>query len=153
MTNQNKFTGFGPDFKTPVDLLLKLEFDYQRIEKNPRDSYAAFDFFVTADNMCDWICDKSLRNKEPLLKIVFHLATGAKHFAPREFHNSVSEIGSEDGAFDANAFDSSAFDVSSLVILLNEDEANIFGTEITVNEFAKLVIGYWRKKVSIITLS
>ncbi len=55
MTNLGKFAAFGPDLITPKYLLRKLEHDYARVQRNPRDTYAAFDFFVTAEHMVDWV--------------------------------------------------------------------------------------------------
>lgn len=149
MTDTDKFSGFGPDLVTPKDLLQKLEYDFTRVERNPRDTYAAFDFFVTANHMCDWVRNKQLRNNEQLLKIVEHLATGAKHFnVSNPKLKSVSGLGIDGEAFQADAFQASAFQVGSLVISLIGDEAESFGTNISVGDFAKQVIEYWRKYVA-----
>ncbi|MGH8064009.1 MAG: hypothetical protein ACRERE_01985 [Candidatus Entotheonellia bacterium] len=41
-----QFKGFFA-LQKPVDLLAKLRHDYQRLQRSPTDTYAAFDFFVT----------------------------------------------------------------------------------------------------------
>ena len=55
----NKFKGFF-ELQTAQDLLRKLRHDSQRVKQSPMDSYAAFDFFVTAHHMLEW----RYRNKD-----------------------------------------------------------------------------------------
>jgi hypothetical protein len=110
VTDTGTFVAFGPDLRTPKDLLRKLEYDYARVEINPRETYAAFDFFVTAEHMVDWVYNKPLRNNELLLRIVSHLATGSKHFiVSNPKHKSVSGLGIDGGAFQTDVFQTSAF--------------------------------------------
>ena len=45
--------GFG-SLQTPLDLLSKLEHDLERMRVSPEDTYAAFDYFVTAEHVIDW---------------------------------------------------------------------------------------------------
>ena len=47
------FEGFF-ELQTAQDLLAKLRHDFDRLKKSPMDSYAAFDFFVTAYHMLEW---------------------------------------------------------------------------------------------------
>src|SRR4051812_18185088 len=95
-----KFQGFGPNLNTPADLLGKLRHDFERVHENTHDAYAAFDFFVTAEHLPEWCGDPTIKRKEPLLRIVSHLANGAKHFrATDSKHNSVSGVGLRHGAF------------------------------------------------------
>ena len=77
----------------------KMEHDLARMESSPQDQYAAFDFFVTAEHLVDWIYPKdtagrrALRTSTVLLRITSHIENGAKHFeATAKHHNSVSEI-------------------------------------------------------------
>lgn len=35
--------------------LLKLKHDYERIKMDPTDQYVAFDFFITAEHIIDWV--------------------------------------------------------------------------------------------------
>ena len=83
---------------TPGDLLAKLKHDYQRLLENPKNPYTAFDFFVTAEHMLDWVhpgaagknARTAERNSHTILQIVSHLATGAKHMVPEHpRHGSV----------------------------------------------------------------
>jgi hypothetical protein len=47
-----RFTGFA-ELQTPCDLLRKLQHDISRMAADSGDSYAAFDFFVTAEHLLD----------------------------------------------------------------------------------------------------
>jgi len=136
MNGKEKFIGFGPDLRTPLDLLKKLDNDYRRILDNPLDTNAAFDFFVTAEHMGDWIDDRSLKHKVPELKIASHLATGAKHFNPHDSYQSVSHL-------------DSPYEEETLQVSLIGDEARMFGTTISVCELAAKVLQYWRKHLSV----
>jgi hypothetical protein len=72
------------ELQTPEDLLRKLERDYARLQQDPEDIDIAYNFFVTAENMPEWVKDKTFKRKiqqqETLLTICNELATGAKHF-------------------------------------------------------------------------
>jgi hypothetical protein len=47
-------TGFF-ELQSPLDLLNKMEADYARLSRNPLDTYAAFDFFVAAAHLPEWL--------------------------------------------------------------------------------------------------
>ena len=143
------FQGLTKELQTPKDLLAKLHCDFERIKANPLDVYAAFDFFVTAEHIPDWINDIPIKKKVPLLKIVSHIANGAKHFkATDSQHKSVKNIHKKKGAFQAGAFQSNAFDIGDLMIELKGDEAKQFGSAISVRELAEKVIQYWIAQIT-----
>ena len=74
------------------------------MEQDPANPYPAFDFFVTAEHLLDWLYPDSVesanvrirkqrREIEPLLRVTSHLANGAKHFeAMAPHHKSVDDI-------------------------------------------------------------
>ena len=78
------------DLRSPEQLLEKLEADFKRVMADPLDSYAAFDFFVTAWHLVEWkhppTCDGAARSallaRCPILRVCEHIAVGAKHFEP-----------------------------------------------------------------------
>ena len=143
------FQGLTKELQTPKDLLAKLQFDFARIEANPLDVYAAFDFFVTAEHVPDWVGNKSIKSKEPLLKVVSHIANGAKHFrATDPKHKSVKDVHSINGVFDSNVFDPNVFDVGDLVVEIKGDEVKLFGSEISVRRLAQMVIKYWTARIT-----
>ncbi len=112
------FQGLTKELQTPKNLLDKLKFDFERIKANPVDVYAAFDFFVTAEHVPDWVGDISIKSKFPLLQVVSHIANGAKHFqATNSKHKSVEGVHVREGAFCAGAFHPDVFDVGISIAL------------------------------------
>jgi hypothetical protein len=133
-------TGFGP-LQTAADLLAKLRLDLSRIERDPLDAYAAFDFFVTARHVPDW--DRSKRpllDTDPHMKIVRDLAEGAKHFGERRDKAPRPEVKTRRGAFDPNTFQHDAFDVGGLVVAPDPADAGTLGAEISVVDLARAVL-------------
>src|SRR5437899_2000470 len=70
----------------PFDLLRKLEHDFERLRSNPADTYAAFDFFVTATHMHEWVKGVGWQWDPPtesrlaaVYKLCGDLGNGAKH--------------------------------------------------------------------------
>jgi hypothetical protein len=86
--------GFGT-LQSAGDLPAKLRHDYSRIERDPTDQYAAFDFFVSAEHMVDWILPgrankdarEAIRESDVLLQLVSHIASGSKHFGAEARHH------------------------------------------------------------------
>ena len=140
--------GLGRSLSTPKDLLVKLRWDFGRIEKAHGDVYAAFDFFVTAEHLPEWVGTKDVRRTEPLLRIVSHLATGAKHFVPSAVrHRSVANVEIREGSFDSECFDPNAFDTGGLTVVLQGNESEVFGDEISVVELARQVLDFWEQRI------
>jgi hypothetical protein len=150
--------GFGGFFelRTAVDLLEKLRHDRARLAANPRDSYAAFDFFVTANCLVDWTWpsagrgqQRANRRTDVLPRICEHLADGAKHFLLLVPHRGVEKTLTQSGAFDPAIFDPAVFDTADkLVVRLEEREAQELGTnEITALELADRVLAYWTRRL------
>ena len=144
--------GFIP-LQTPQDLLAKLEHDLGRMESDPTDAYAAFDFFVTAEHLLDWLHPDSangkadrekLRNQYEILQTVSHLACGAKHFdGLRNYHKAVDSQSFSDGRFSSKSFSTASFDPGSfefagIAIKLTTGE-NKFAVDL-----AKEVYEFWR---------
>ena len=133
--------------RTPKDLLDKLESEFKRLTNADATSleaqYAAFDFFVTAEHLPEWMShgvggSLSSHRAYPEGALVSHVASGAKHFHvldPR--HKSVSDTRSA-GIFDPKIFDPQIFDVGRLVIELED------GSTDTVADVALRVLTHWR---------
>jgi hypothetical protein len=97
------------DLQTPEDLLRKVEREYERWKADPLNADFAWNFFVTAEHLRDWIYYQDMpttgKKRPDLLdhkapgdfkdthletRICSHLANGAKHFHLREErHHSV----------------------------------------------------------------
>jgi hypothetical protein len=115
----------GPWFelRNAHDLFAKLERDLKRVEAGPRDSYAAFDFFVTANHLLDWWLppgsrkqrDKSRkadlnRPEQDLARLCRDLANGLKHFSVPGDTATSRHRGGFDAGFDRG------FDIDRLVV-------------------------------------
>lgn len=138
----SRWEGFSPRLRKQSDLLDKLQADLARLERDPGDDYAAWDFFVTAEHMRDWNQARGLPKMgrdAPLLLLVSDLANHGKHFRtddPR-LTNVGDAIGST-GAFQADAFDPRVFDTVRLVIDLVDPPR----TESAV-DLARRVVAWW----------
>jgi hypothetical protein len=88
------------DLMTPQDLLQKLEREYVRWTADPLNVDLAWNFFVTAEHLPDWLARTgpgmpggltitAVKRDSPLLRICSHIANGGKHFRPRAEHTSV----------------------------------------------------------------
>jgi hypothetical protein len=146
--------------QAPADLFRKLQHDRARMEVDEMDVYAAFDFFVTAEHMLDWILPdehgryrgkerQARRDGERLLQITSHIANGAKHFrALSSRHTSISLVDAFEGAFSAQSFDSgsfspASFSLSGLHIELDD------GKLVHAHHLADQVIAYWERELGL----
>lgn len=139
--------GFGT-IATPADLVEKLRHDLARMERDPLDVYAAFDFMVTADSLPDWLgwADAvKKRTDDPLRTLVHDLADGAKHMLPRIKSAVPHEIVERSGAYDdpldtydnpGDTYDDpGGLDVSSTA------------TRTTAIDLARGVLAYWETMI------
>lgn len=148
------------DLQTPLDLLRKLRHDFGRLKESPLDSYAAFDFFVTAFHMLEWRHPDNAKrrqmerdsrqterdSKSKLLWICSHLANGSKHFQATR-RDAVKDTAVHQGAFDPIAFDSNAFDVGELRVELDGKASREFGASIGVLELASKALHFWEEHI------
>jgi len=145
----SNFKGFA-ELQVPRDLVNKLEYDLERVLKSPQDQYAAFDFFVTAEHIVDWIHpnDKKARDKirsnSSLLKITSHIANGVKHFeATAPHHQSVKTV--EKTRYVGPGYVEEGYLEDPLIVHLTEKEQSSFGqSSIKVTVLAKKVYEYWK---------
>ena len=87
--------------QTPRDMFAKLKHNHGRLANDPNNAYIAFDFFVTAEHLLDWLYPgvagrshrSAARNSEILVcEVVSHLATGAKHMIPETRDTRQSNV-------------------------------------------------------------
>jgi hypothetical protein len=142
---------------TSQDLLAKLRCDYQRLQKHPNNAHVAFDFFVTAEHLLDWLYPgkankakrEQLRQQEILLQIVSHIASGAKHFDDlARHHQSVGHTGQHGGFWGASFwapryFSSRYWGGRRMVVTLSGQAAIALGQTITVLDLATKILNYW----------
>ena len=91
----------------------------------------------------------SPRRQDPLLRVVSHLANGAKHFQANDpKHQSVSNVGSRLGSFSRGSFQADAFDTGGLFVELSGGEATVFGAKVEVIDLAKQVLAFWERRLA-----
>jgi hypothetical protein len=144
--------------RSAADLLDKLRHDYKRLEANPLDEFAAFDFFITAHHMQhDWLKGRQSKERKryerdakavALRDVCAHIANGSKHFvADPARHDSVKDTQYRPGPF-SQAF-SEQFDISRLEIHLDGDAAKELGTVVWVKPLARQVLAFWEAHPSL----
>jgi hypothetical protein len=150
------------ELTTPNDLLKKLRYEYEHFLQEPMNAYTAFNFFVTAEHLLDWVypgrANKSqreqIRESSIALQICAHIANGAKHFQVEDkHHQSVSET-MQTGAmysgalFRGKLFAGRLFPKAALVVHLKGDAEQSLGTSITALALAAMVLEYWEKQLA-----
>ena len=142
--------------ETPRDLLAKLTHDFARLTSDPSDTYAAFDFFVTAEHMVDWVlpgyvnrqAQAELRSGSAVLQAISHIASGSKHFvAEARHHQHVQHVDAPHGAFDSKAFNSHAFQTDALFVTLDGTATAALGKHILVVDLAEKALRFWKEYV------
>jgi hypothetical protein len=143
---------------TAAGLREKLRRDLERMKAEVLNVDAAFNFFVTAEHMLDWVYPKksnepkrkNARQQSVLLRVCSHLANGAKHFeVENPHHDSVSSSGLTvtGGLFPRQLFplfpDALAGRSPRLVVNLKGDAATQLGATIGIIELAEKVMDYW----------
>jgi len=144
------FNGFF-DVRDPQALFQKMQYDYSRMIAEPLNVYPAWDFFVTANHLIEWIWPsagtaqhREERKWEAIPRVCEHLANGAKHFILNREHSAVAQLERVEGAFDSGAFDASGFDTDALMITLDAKEAAELGVQqIAAPALARRVLLYW----------
>jgi|LSQX01.2.fsa_nt_gb hypothetical protein len=154
-------TGFF-DLETPKDLLKKLRHDLIQMELHPFDIYLAYNFFVTAEAMLDWIYPGNqnrkvrtkIRNSEVILQITSDLATGAKHFSGlSDIHKSVVKTDISAGYIPRGYFPKGAFPVGffgdgMLRVHLDKETTAEDRTTFSAFELASRVLTYWEEALT-----
>jgi hypothetical protein len=141
----------GALLKTAADLLHKLERDYARLQQDPDNVDAAYNFFVTAENLPEWVKDKAFKHKiqqqETLLTICNELATGAKHFTSGKQRPAVAAATRY--GYVEEGYVEPGYVRDQLIVYLNPDQAAQLGHEaIDVRDLASQVPVFWQQYVS-----
>jgi hypothetical protein len=140
----------------PFDLLRKLEHDFERLRSNSVDGYAAFDFFVTATHMHEWVRGVGWQWHPPtelrqaaVHKLCGDLGNGAKHFVLHKKFDNATEV--REGWVQSGDWVQAGpwIDmVGDLIIRLNESEATTLGaSSITALALAEMVLHSWSEEL------
>jgi hypothetical protein len=136
--------------------------ELERLRRAPDDVDHAFNFFVTAEHMLDWLhpghdggnARRALRDSEPLLQIVSHVANGAKHFGRlSEHHRSVAGYQRLGGYFPTGFladgyFADGHFPEATFIVALFEEPARDLGNTISAVSLAERVYRFWDGRLS-----
>lgn len=139
---------------SPHWLIKKLETDLLALRARPRDPMAAFNFFVTAETLVDWLLPgnanrlarRKLRDQEILLQVVSHIASEAKHFVAEATHHktvkSTKRVGGSFGAqtFAGGMFACRTFSKGGMIVELDGEAAVKYGSQIGVLTLVELVM-------------
>jgi len=134
-----------------TDYWEKLLHDYDELKKSDEDAYKAFNFFVTAYHLLDWIFEgkypeeRTKLNNIPLLKICSHIANGIKHFEPIR-HDAVKEVEKE-GVYEEVVYEEGIYE-RPIIIHLDDDFITGIGNSIRISDLADKVIEFWKKELS-----
>lgn len=135
--------------RVPKDLLAKLRHDYARFDADPVDAYAAFDFFITARHLPEWLypddpAKKNAAFDNELMKVCRHIADGSKHFRLTDGrHESVRHTLLEGAWVAPGWMDPQLADPGRLVVELEEGAADVLGATIECRELAKRILHFW----------
>ncbi|AVI51114.1 hypothetical protein C5O00_07980 [Pukyongia salina] len=140
--------------KTVGDYWKKMKHDYNRLLQNTHDSYAAFDFFITAHHMTDWYINHKSENKTKIrdtvsqfntkndtLIILDQIASNAKHYsatAPK--HKSIEHI--SDDYFEPGYIED-GYIIGPIVIELTN------GQKFEAIQLAENVMTFWEEKLTL----
>jgi hypothetical protein len=138
------------DLVTPADLLAKLRSDFDRLKRDPSDSYAAFDFFVTARHLPEWLYpddeprQRAVFDDEVLMRVCAHIADGSKHFeAKSKRHFSVKSTSLEGAWAQKGLFQPDMIDNGELVVELDVNAAESLGDKMDALTLATRVLDFW----------
>lgn len=117
------------------------------LQAAPSDARLAFNFFVTVEHLPDWLERRSLVNKNCFLRVVSHLANGAKHFVlnhPR--HKSVKNARAS--GYAQGGYVEPGYVADVLEVHLSSDEAKELGQPvIDVVTLGQKAVQFWRPYV------
>ena len=135
------------ELRTPADLFRKSEDDLRALQASPCDTRLAFNFFVTVEHLPDWLSRRDLVQKNCVLRIVSHLANGAKHFVLND-SRQTSVKKAEASRYVEPGYAEPGYFEESLEIHLAPDEAREMGaTVIDAVSLGQEALQFWRPHV------
>lgn len=146
---------------TAQDLMRKAEHDLVRFRANPTDVYVAFDFFVTAQNVPEWLypTKRQKNQREKVfdefveLRVCRHLGNAVKHLKleNRKDNRQVGSTYLSPGAWGGSWGETwgSSWGRGQLMIVLDhtDPDTTILGPEIKALELAEKAMNTLRKLV------
>ncbi|MGB8409291.1 MAG: hypothetical protein WCE58_05215, partial [Gallionella sp.] len=146
------------EITTPKQLLEKATHDIERLKGNHLDAYAAFDFFVTARHIPNWVYPNDSAKCDALfaqyveLRVCRHLGDGAKHFiATDRRHKQVRSTVRTHNAW-GNSWDKSwgnSWGTDELIIRLDpaDRDTSQLGAQIRALDLAERILAILKQVV------
>jgi hypothetical protein len=135
------------ELKTPADLFHKLESDLAALEASCQDTRIAFNFFVTAEHLPDWLGRRDLVRQHAILRVVSHIASGAKHFVLDDTrHQSVTST-EKFRVFEEGCFEPGVFHEPLLIHLSPDESREMNVSTIDAVILGRRVIEFWRQYI------
>lgn len=136
------------ELRKAMDLLHKLEWDYAQLQQDPENVYLAYNFFVTAENMPEWVQDKPFKHKiqqqKLILTLVNELATGAKHMTSGKQKPAIDSA--TRARYVAEGYVKPGYFKEPLVVRLSPEQAATRGQDtIDVLTLAGEVLACWQQ--------
>jgi hypothetical protein len=144
------------DLRTFEHLLHKLEWEYARWQEEPLNTYMAWNFFVTAEQLPDWLAQRDhqpndfpykFKRKRPLLRICSHLANGGKHFRPGNHHSSVASTRAQGGWVPLGWVPEGWVELPALMVDLTSDEQKALSSpsaSVDALSLGAQVLAFWQ---------
>ena len=149
----NRHFGFF-DLETAKDLFRKLEHDLVALRESGQNSWDAFNFFVTAEHLLEWLKvpggPRTYKDKHLLLQVVSHIANGAKHFqiadsSHKSVKSTVVETYFNKGSSEPPYFED-GYMQQCLLVHLEANEAKELGSPIAVWDLGTKVVEFFKRE-------
>jgi hypothetical protein len=151
------------DLKTPEHPLHKLEWEYTQWQDDPLNTYRAWNFFVTAEHLPDWLWhtdSRPLKGVKPpafrkqcsLLRICPHLANGGKHFRPNREYTSVASTRQQKGWVPSGWMPPVWVELPALMVDLSPKEQQELpcpSASIDAFGLAEEVLAFWQERLGL----
>ena len=136
------------ELQTAMDLLRKLEWDYTQLQQDSENVYLAYNFFVTAENMPEWVKDKAFKHRiqqqKLILTLVNELATGGKHMTSGKKKPAIDSATRD--RYVAEGYVKRGYFKEPLVVRLSPEQAAKRGQDtIDVLTLAGEVLAHWQQ--------
>jgi hypothetical protein len=150
------------EMTTSAHLLQKLEREYEAWKQEPLNPDRAWNFFVTAEHLPDWLARTgslslgglkitTFKQHTPLLRICSHLANGGKHFRPSpKQHTSVASTRHQGGWVPLGWVPPGWVPLPALIVDLTPDEQQALSSaeaSIKALNLAADVLAFWRARM------
>lgn len=132
------------ELKTPLDLFRKLENDFAALEASYQDTWAAFNFFVTAEHLPDWLHQRCRLREHAILRMVSHLANGAKHFELADKRHRSVMATEKDRYFEEGYVEPGYVEEPLLIHLAADEECELGVAVIDALALARMILDFWR---------